>query len=201
MVYCLERGAGSESVSRLYCPVTARRWQSCRRMFLCMPVEVFEAEAEKCIRTGRHPRWQRFPIPTLLTSQWSTFLQYLAPMGTGPTLSLAAAEILWACTHGRSMAFRPSRWLARANGTKFGYDKDDKAFLTRNLSSFETTTMPANPRGFTWRLAAARARRSASSQDGDDRDLRPRGRRRESMKSRDIVSRLNGARCMACDRQ
>ena len=48
-----------------------------------------------------------------------------------PTLSPAAARILFAFTLNRSTAYRPEQVVGTAGGTKYGYDKDGKPFLTK----------------------------------------------------------------------
>jgi hypothetical protein len=95
-----------------------------------MSVEVFEAKQ----RSGLSPpniRAGSGSIPISLTSRCLKFCNTCAPMGRGPTSSRAAAKILCACTRSKSMASLLSRWSGTAGGTKYGYDKDGKPFLTK----------------------------------------------------------------------
>ena len=52
-------------------------------------------------------------------------------MATRPSSSPAAARTSCASIRSASTASRRSRWSARAGGTKFGYDKSGKPFLTK----------------------------------------------------------------------
>ena len=47
----------------------------------------------------------------------------------------------------RSTASRPSRWSARAGGTKYGYDKDGKPFLTKEPKLLLNDNNAGKPEG------------------------------------------------------
>ena len=107
----------------------------------------FEAEVKKWIDTAKDPRWKRpyteltyQPMQEVLQLSARQRLQDLHRHRRRPGFR---ARLLRAA----STASRPSRWSARAGGTKYGYDKDGKPFLTKEPKLLLNDNYAGKPEG------------------------------------------------------
>ncbi len=95
-----------------------------------MPVEVFEAEAKKWIETAKHPRWKR--LYTDLTYQpMLEVLQYLRANGYRTYIVTGGGQDFVRVYSQQVYGIPPEQVVGTAGGTKYGYDKDGKPFLTK----------------------------------------------------------------------
>jgi phosphoglycolate phosphatase-like HAD superfamily hydrolase len=95
-----------------------------------MSVEVFEAEAKKWIETARHPRWKQ--LYTDLTYQpMLEVLQYLRANGYRTYIVTGGGQDFVRVYSQRVYGIPPEQVVGTAAGTKYGYDKDGKPFLTK----------------------------------------------------------------------
>jgi phosphoglycolate phosphatase-like HAD superfamily hydrolase len=95
-----------------------------------MPVEVFEAEAKKWIETAEHPRWKRF-YTDLAYQPMLEVLQYLRVNGYRTYIVTGGGQDFVRIYSQRVYGIPPEQVVGAAGGTKYGYDKDGKPFLTK----------------------------------------------------------------------
>ncbi len=95
-----------------------------------MSVEEFNAEAKKWLETAKHPRWNR-PYTDLAYQPMLELLRYLRHNEYKTYIVTGGVRTSCASTPSRSTVSRPSRWSGTAGGTKYGYGKDGKPFLTK----------------------------------------------------------------------
>jgi len=95
-----------------------------------MPVEVFDAEAKKWIETAKHPRWKR--LYTDLTYQpMLEVLQYMLSNGYKTYIVTGGGQDFVRLYSQHVYGIPPEQVVGTAGGTKYGYDKDGKPFLTK----------------------------------------------------------------------
>ena len=95
-----------------------------------MPVEEFEAEVKKWLETAKHPRWKR--LYTDLTYQpMLEVLQYLRDNGFKTYIVTGGGQDFVRVYSQRVYGIPPEQVVGTMGGTKFGYDKDGKPFLTK----------------------------------------------------------------------
>jgi hypothetical protein len=95
-----------------------------------MPVEVFDAEAKKWIETAKHPRWNR--LYTELTYQpMLEVLQYMRANGYRTYIVTGGGQDFVRVYAQQVYGIPPEQVVGTASGTKFGYDKDGRPFLTK----------------------------------------------------------------------
>jgi haloacid dehalogenase-like hydrolase len=95
-----------------------------------MPVEAFQAEAKKWIETAKHPRWNR--LYTELTYQpMLEVLQYLRDKGFRTYIVTGGGQDFVRVYAQQVYGIPPEQVVGTASGTKYGYDKNGKPFLTK----------------------------------------------------------------------
>jgi phosphoglycolate phosphatase-like HAD superfamily hydrolase len=95
-----------------------------------MPVEEFNAEAKKWIETARHPRWKR-PYTELVYQPMLEVLQLLRNNGYRTFIVTGGGQDFVRVYAQQVYGIPPEQVVGSAGGTKFGYDKDGKPFLTK----------------------------------------------------------------------
>ena len=111
-----------------------------------MPVDEFYAEAQKWLETARDQRWQR-PYTELTYLPMLEVLKYLRAndyktyivTGGGQDFVRAYAE--------RVYGIPPEQVVGTAGGTKFGYGKDGKPFLTKEPRLLLNDNFAGKPEG------------------------------------------------------
>ena len=112
-------------------------------------------------RTAKHPRWNR--LYTELTYQpMLEVCSICATTATRPISSPAAARISCASMRERVYGIPPEQVVGTAGGTKYGYDKAGKPFLTKEPKMLLNDNYAGKPEGIHMRSAAARSSRSAT---------------------------------------
>jgi len=95
-----------------------------------MPVEEFEAEAKKWLETARHPRWKR-PYTDLVYQPMLEVLRLLRANGYRTFIVTGGGQDFVRVYSQQVYGIPPEQVVGTAAGTKYGYDKDGKPFLTK----------------------------------------------------------------------
>jgi phosphoglycolate phosphatase-like HAD superfamily hydrolase len=95
-----------------------------------MSVDEFEAEAKKWLDTARHPRWKR-PYTDLTYQPMLEVLQYLRDNAYKTYIVTGGGQDFVRVYSQKVYGMPPEQVVGTAGGTKYGYDKDGKPFLTK----------------------------------------------------------------------
>ena len=133
-----------------------------------MPVEVFEAEAKKWIETAKHPRWGR--LYTELTYQpILEVLQYLRANGYKTYIVTGGGQDFVRVSSQQLYGIPPEQVVGTASGTKYGYGKDGKPFLTKEPKLLLNDNNAGKPEGI--HLEIGRRPRAAFGNSTGDRQM------------------------------
>jgi len=111
-----------------------------------MPVDVFDAEARKWIETAKHPRWKR--LYTDLTYQpMLEVLQYMRSNGYKTYIVTGGGQDFVRLYSQQVYGIPPEQVVGTAGGTKYGYDKDGKPFLTKEPKLLLNDNNAGKPEG------------------------------------------------------
>jgi phosphoglycolate phosphatase-like HAD superfamily hydrolase len=133
-----------------------------------MPVEVFEAEVKKWIETAKHPRWKR--LYTELTYQpMLEVLQYLRANGYRTYIVTGGGQDFVRVYSQQVYGIPPEQVVGTAAGTKYGYDKDGKPFLTKEPKLLLNDNDAGKPEGI--HLEIGRRPRAAFGNSTGDRQM------------------------------
>jgi phosphoglycolate phosphatase-like HAD superfamily hydrolase len=95
-----------------------------------MSVEEFNAEAKKWIETARHPRWKR-PYIELVYQPMLEVLRFLRDNGYKTYIVTGGGQDFVRVYAQQVYGIPPEQVVGSAGGTKYGYGKDGKPFLTK----------------------------------------------------------------------
>jgi hypothetical protein len=95
-----------------------------------MSVDEFEAEAKKWLETARHPRWKR-PYTELVYQPMLEVLRFLRDNGYKTFIVTGGGQDFVRVYAQQVYGIPPEQVVGTAAGTKYGYDKDGKPFLTK----------------------------------------------------------------------
>ncbi|WP_296522847.1 HAD family hydrolase [Rhodoplanes sp.] len=95
-----------------------------------MSVDDFKAEATRWMEMARHPRWNR-PYTDLAYQPMLEVLKYLRDNGYKTFIVTGGGQDFVRTYAERLYGIPPEQVVGTAGGTKFGYDKAGKPFLTR----------------------------------------------------------------------
>jgi phosphoglycolate phosphatase-like HAD superfamily hydrolase len=133
-----------------------------------MPVETFEAEANKWIATAKHPRWNR--LYTELTYQpMQEVLQYFRDNGFKTYIVTGGGQDFVRIYSQQVYGISPEQVVGTAGGTKFGYDKDGRPFLTKEPKLLLNDNNAGKPEGI--HLEIGRRPRAAFGNSTGDRQM------------------------------
>jgi phosphoglycolate phosphatase-like HAD superfamily hydrolase len=111
-----------------------------------MPVDVFQAEVKKWIESAKHPRWNR--LYTDLTYQpMQEVLQYLRDNGFKTYIVTGGGQDFVRVYAQQVYGIPPEQVVGTASGTKFGYDKDGRPFLTKEPKLLLNDNNAGKPEG------------------------------------------------------
>jgi phosphoglycolate phosphatase-like HAD superfamily hydrolase len=96
-----------------------------------MSVEEFNAEAKKWLTTAKDPRWKR-PYTDLTYQPMLEVMQYLRGNGFKTYIVTGGGQDFVRVYSQRVYGIPPEQVVGSALGTKFGYHKDGKPFLTKD---------------------------------------------------------------------
>jgi phosphoglycolate phosphatase-like HAD superfamily hydrolase len=111
-----------------------------------MSVEEFEAEAKRWIETAKHPRWNR--LYTELTYQpMLEVLRYLRDNAYKTYIVTGGGQDFVRVYAEKVYGIPPEQVVGTAGGTKYGYDKDGKPFLTKDPKLLLNDNNAGKPEG------------------------------------------------------
>ncbi len=133
-----------------------------------MPVDVFRAEAKTWIESAKHPRWNR--LYTDLTYQpMQEVLQYLRDNGFKTYIVTGGGQDFVRVYAQQVYGIPPEQVVGTASGTKFGYDKEGKPFLTKEPKLLLNDNNAGKPEGI--HLEIGRRPRAAFGNSTGDRQM------------------------------
>ena len=133
-----------------------------------MPVEVFEAEAKKWIETAKHPRWGRL-YTELAYQPMLEVLQYLRANGYKTYIVTGGGQDFVRVSSQQLYGIPPEQVVGTASGTKYGYGKDGKPFLTKEPKLLLNDNNAGKPEGI--HLEIGRRPRAAFGKSTGDRQM------------------------------
>jgi phosphoserine phosphatase len=95
-----------------------------------MSVDEFESEAKKWLETARHPRWNR-PYTELVYQPMLEVLRHLRDNGFKTYIVTGGGQDFVRVYSERVYGIPPEHVVGTVGGTKYGYGKDGKPFLTK----------------------------------------------------------------------
>jgi phosphoglycolate phosphatase-like HAD superfamily hydrolase len=95
-----------------------------------MTVEEFNAEVQKWLETAQHPRWKR-PYTELVYQPMLEAMRYLRDNGYKTYIVTGGGQDFVRVYAERVYGIPPEQVVGSMGGTKLGYDKDGKPFLTK----------------------------------------------------------------------
>ncbi len=133
-----------------------------------MPVEVFEAEAKKWLESAKHARWNR--LYTELTYQpMREVLQFLRDNGFRTYIVTGGGQDFVRVYAQKVYGIPPEQVVGTASGTKYGYDKNGKPFLTKEPKLLLNDNNAGKPEGI--HLEIGRRPRAAFGNSTGDREM------------------------------
>ncbi len=95
-----------------------------------MPVDEFEVEVKKWLAQAKHPRWDR-PYTELTYLPMQEVLKYLRANGFKTYIVTGGGQDFVRVYSEQVYGIPPEQVVGTAGGTKYGYGKDGKPFLTK----------------------------------------------------------------------
>ncbi|MET4319217.1 HAD family hydrolase [Bradyrhizobium sp. RT5a] len=111
-----------------------------------MSVQEFNAEATKWITAAKDPRWKR-PYTDLIYQPMLEVMQYLRSNGFKTYIVTGGGQDFVRIYSQRVYEIPPEQVVGSASGTKFGYGKDGKPFLTKEPKLFLNNDKAGKPEG------------------------------------------------------
>ena len=133
-----------------------------------MPVDAFEAEANKWLATARHPRWNRL-YTELVYQPMLDVQQYLRDNGYKTYIVTGGGQDFVRVYAQRVYGIPPEQVVGTMGGTKFSYDKNGKPFLTKEPKLLLNDDKAGKPEGI--HLMIGRRPRAAFGNSDGDREM------------------------------
>ncbi|HMG78535.1 MAG TPA: HAD family hydrolase [Xanthobacteraceae bacterium] len=133
-----------------------------------MPVDTFEAEAAKWLAAARHPRWNKLYIE-LVYQPMLEVLQYLRDNGYRTYIATGGGQDFVRVYSQRVYGIPPEQVVGTMGGTKFGYDKNGKPFLTKEPKLLLNDDKAGKPEGI--HLMIGRRPHAAFGNSDGDREM------------------------------
>ena len=130
-----------------------------------MSVDTFEAEADKWLAVARHPRWNRL-YTELVYQPMLEVQQYLRDNGYMTYIVTGGGQDFVRVYAQRVYGIPPEQVVGTAGGTKFGYDKDGKPFLTKEPKLLLNDDKAGKPEGIHL-MIGRRPHAAFGNSDGD----------------------------------
>ena len=111
-----------------------------------MTVEEFNAEVKKWLATAKHPRWKR-PYTELTYLPMQEVLQYLRANGYKTYIVTGGGQDFVRVYSEQIYGIPPEQVVGTAGGTKYGYGKDGKPFLTKEPKLLLNDNNAGKPEG------------------------------------------------------
>jgi phosphoglycolate phosphatase-like HAD superfamily hydrolase len=130
-----------------------------------MPVEEFQADVKNWLATAKHPRWKR--LYTDLTYQpMQEVLQFMRDNGFKTYIVTGGGQDFVRTYAQRVYGVPPEQVVGTMGGTKFGYDKDGKPFLTKEPKLLLNNDNAGKPEGIHL-MIGRRPHAAFGNSDGD----------------------------------
>jgi len=133
-----------------------------------MPVDTFAAEAAKWLATAKHPRWNRL-YTELVYQPMLEVLQFLRDNGYKTYIVTGGGQDFVRDYSQRVYGIPPEQVVGTMGGTKFGYDKNGKPFLTKEPKLLLNDDKAGKPEGI--HLMIGRRPRAAFGNSDGDREM------------------------------
>jgi len=133
-----------------------------------MSVEVFDTEAKKWIETAKHPRWKRL-YTDLVYQPMLEVMQYLRANGYRTYIVTGGGQDFVRMYSQQVYGIPPEQVVGTAGGTKYGYDKDGRPFLTKEPKLLLNDNDAGKPEGI--HLEIGRRPRAAFGNSTGDRQM------------------------------
>ena len=133
-----------------------------------MPVEVFQAEVKKWLATAKHARWKR-PYTDLTYQPMQEVLQYMRGNGYKTYIVTGGGQDFVRVYSQQVYGVPPEQVVGTAGGTKFGYDKDGRPFLTKEPKLLLNNDKAGKPEGI--HLEIGRRPHAAFGNSDGDREM------------------------------
>jgi phosphoglycolate phosphatase-like HAD superfamily hydrolase len=130
-----------------------------------MPVETFEAQAKKWLAEAKDPRWKR-PYTDLTYLPMQEVLAYLRANGYKTYIVTGGGQDFVRQYSEKVYGVPPEQVVGSAGGTKFGYAKDGKPFLTKEPRLLLNDDKAGKPEGIHL-IIGRRPVASFGNSDGD----------------------------------
>jgi phosphoserine phosphatase len=111
-----------------------------------MSVDEFSAEAKKWITEAKHPRWKR-PYTELTYQPMQELLKYLRANGYKTYIVTGGGQDFVRQYAEQTYGIPPEQVVGTAGGTKYGYDKKGKPFLTKEPKLLLNDNNAGKPEG------------------------------------------------------
>jgi phosphoserine phosphatase len=111
-----------------------------------MSVDDFSAEAKKWIAEAKDPRWKR-PYTELTYQPMQEVLQYLRANGYKTYIVTGGGQDFVRVYAEQTYGITPEQVVGTMGGTKYGYDKDGKPFLTKEPKMLLNDNNAGKPEG------------------------------------------------------
>jgi hypothetical protein len=111
-----------------------------------MSTDVFQAEAKKWIAEAKHPRWKK-PYTELTYLPMQEVLKYLRANGYKTYIVTGGGQDFVRVYSEATYGIPPEQVVGTAGGTKYGYGKDGKPFLTKEPKLLLNDNNAGKPEG------------------------------------------------------
>jgi phosphoglycolate phosphatase-like HAD superfamily hydrolase len=111
-----------------------------------MSVDTFSAEAKKWLAEAKHPRWKR-PYTELTYQPMQEVLKYLRDNGYRTYIATGGGQDFVRVYSEATYGIPPEQVVGTAGGTKYGYGKDGKPFLTKEAKLLLNDNNAGKPEG------------------------------------------------------
>ena len=133
-----------------------------------MSVEQFQAEARKWLDEAKDPRWKR-PYTELTYQPMQEALKYLRDNGYKTYIVTGGGQDFVRVYAQKTYGIPPEQVVGTAGGTKYGYDKSGKPFLTKEPRLLLNDDNAGKPEGI--HLMIGRRPYAAFGNSGGDREM------------------------------
>ena len=133
-----------------------------------MSVEEFQADVRNWLATAKHPRWKR-PYTDLTFKPMLDVLHYLRDNGFKTYIVTGGGQDFVRVYSQRVYGIPPEQVVGTMGGTKFGYEKDGKPFLTKEPKLLLNDDHAGKPEGI--HLMIGRRPRAAFGNSVGDREM------------------------------
>ena len=131
-------------------------------------VDTFEAEANKWLAVAKHPRWNRL-YTELVFQPMLEVQQYLRDNGYKTYIVTGGGQDFVRVYAQRVYGIPPEQVVGTMGGTKFGYDKNGKPFLTKEPKLLLNDDKAGKPEGI--HLMIGRRPHAAFGNSDGDREM------------------------------